>query len=101
MITSRTSILNSIDEYRGMKDRLEGTVLMNPKSVEEWAALLRKELEMAERHASYGQNTHAMNSIFRMAGQCVGCLEEHGHHVGAHRPDHKKATAPEEAGTAA
>jgi len=75
--TLRTEILELIAQGRKEMEATEGHVVMNPRSLNEWATRIKELSKDIELGALARQDIQVLNMLLDMATICTAAIEEH------------------------
>lgn len=75
--TLRNEILKLIAHNRAMMDRKEGHPVMNPRSLDDWATIIKESSKDLELAAMAGQELQSLVIALSLATMSTACLEEH------------------------
>lgn len=76
-MNNRQQVLGAIETMIVREEIEDGPSAMRPYPVDEWIVKIRGELKESAKHAAYGNEHHALDSLLKAAKQCVQCLEYH------------------------
>lgn len=75
--TLRTEILKLIAQQRAKMDRHGEHPAMNPRSLDDWANIIKEASKDLELCAMAGQKTQTLAIALSLATMCTTCMEEH------------------------